>query len=94
MTPPDGAPFNTTTRPDVHERFLAICAREAEHHAAHLAWVKGLALPRRGWRGRGVVRMPLALALSSEAWGELWSCPRCGSVYLVRGGEPRCRRCT
>jgi hypothetical protein len=64
--------FNPLHRPDLHARFLQVCAAEAARHAAHLKFIKALGRSRpRGW---------------------FWRCPECQSVYLVRGGEARCRR--
>lgn len=31
-------------RPDVHQRFLEVCARERQRHAEHVAFIRQLAL--------------------------------------------------
>jgi hypothetical protein len=79
-----------TERPDLHQRFVEVCSREVVHHAEHLAAVKALDLPAPSRRGV-VVRVPLDVTW--EPWGQLWTCPTCRAVYLVRGGAPRCQRC-
>ena len=38
--------FDPKARPDLHKRFLQVCARETVHHAAHLAAVRKLDLRR------------------------------------------------
>ena len=82
-------------REDVHQRFLAACAAEEQSYAAATAWLRGLALPPESWRNDGLVRVPLGADWS--AWGTLWQCPSCSTVYLIRsrgGKEARCPRCT